>query len=417
LGLRRIPGGGAGVGGAHAAETVKEGSMRPVLRAGAAVLAALTLPLQACTDHANVTGPGTPSAARVATPTYTSVTVGDETFEFWPYTTSKLSITSPDDPVNLLLVGEGDPRSVRAALMALPASPPPLSCKWTDAIGGEQASAAAGVGWTGSAIQLACGPFGPVRLHLRLFDIGDAVLVGAHFEVLLEGTDVHQVLSYSLAEDLVLYDLLRTGLVDQAGITLTEEITTSTQDIQAFIFNSLPDELQALVTGAPGDVAAAVPVPNGDGKVTVVPLAHYTGAGEGSYQEFTLPYDAGIPKPFCQAEGDWVYVYGPVQLAMTVTIAPDGRLERDFRAEGTLSITPIDPTTGEATGPSYRANVTQDQQAWATGTAHWVQSKLHQHLLPSGGADRGQISEQLRIGTDVPDDFSHTENCGGIGSQ
>lgn len=293
--------------------------------------------------------------------------------------------------------------------MAL-ATSPLLGCTWTDAVGDEQASAAEPIGWTGSAIQLACGAYGPFpRLHLRLFDIGDAILVGAHYEVQLPGTDRHQVLSYTLGEDLVLYELVRTGLVDQSGITLTEAITTSTQDIPAFIFNSLPDELQALVTGAPGDVTADVPVPNGDGQVTVVPFAHYAGAGTGSYQEFTIEFGQWVDKPFCQAPGDVVYVAGPVRVAMTVTLAPDGRLERYMRAQGQLSIT-------SPTGSEYGANVTQDQQAWATSTAHWVQTKLHQVMVPSGGADQGQLSWHLRVGTEVPDDFKETLNCGGVQS-
>ena len=384
--------------------------MQSVSRAGAALIgAAAVLSLGGCADRPNPADPGAPAAARVATPPYTSVAVGGETFEFWPYTTNRLSVTSPDDPVNLLLVGEGDPRAVRAALMALDATQTAFGCTWTDAVGDEQASAAAPIGWTGSAIQLACGPYA-LRPHLRLFDIGEAILVGAHFEVQIPGTDQHQVLSYALAESMVLNDLIQTGLVDLAGITLTEVITTSTQNVRAIIYNELPAALQELVTGTAGDVSADFPVPNGDGKVTVVPLAHYGGAGTGSYQAFTIEYGQWVDKPFCQAPGEFVYVGGPVRVAMTVTIASDGRLERYMRAQGRLSIT-------TPTGLEYGANVTQDQQAWATGTAHWVQTKLHQVLVPGNGADRGGRSWHLRVGTEVPDDFTEIINCGGVQSQ
>jgi hypothetical protein len=387
-------------------------------------LAALILPLQACTDHANVAGPGMPSAAWVATPEYTSVTVGAETFEIWPWTTGTLNTL--DDPVNLIITGEGDPRAVRAALMALgPRLMPPyeaygVECTWTDAVGDEQASAAEAVDWTGSAIQLACGTYA-FRLHLRLFDIGDAILVGAHYEVQVAGTDEHRTLSYALAEEMVRDDLIRTGLVNQEAITQTQQVQPAThRTVEAFIFNLLPGELQMIMTDAPGDVGTDVPIPNDDGMITVVPFVeHYTDPGTGSYQEFTLQYDQGVPKPFCQAPDDWVYVYGPVQIAMTVTIASDGTLERHFRAQGQLSITPIDPTTNPPTptGSSYTANVTQDHQAWATASAHWVQAKLHQLMVPSSGSDRGQRSQRLRVGSDVVDDFSRSENCGGIGSQ
>jgi hypothetical protein len=330
--------------------------------------------------------------------------VGEETFELWPYTTGKLSIASPDDPINLLLVGEGDPRAVRAALMALDASQTAFGCTWTDAVGNEQASAAAGIGWTGSAIHLACGSYA-LRPHIRLFDIGGAVLVGAHFEVQLPGTDQHQVLSYALAEEMVLNDLVQTGLVDPSSITLSNAITATTQAIPAWFYNLIPP-LWPFV-GVPGPVTNDVPVPNGDDKVTIVPIAHYTGAGTASYQEFVIEFDQSVPKPFCQAPGDMVHVEGPVQVTMTVSIAPGGRLERHMRASGRLLITP-------ATGAPYTAVVSQDQQAWATASAHWVQAKLHQLMVPSGGTDRGQISEHLRVGSEVPDDFSHTENCGGI---
>lgn len=377
--------------------------MRPALRASAAALTALALPLQACSDRSSIADPGMPSAAWVATPPYTSVTVGGETYEFWPYTTSRLSVTTPDDPINLVLVGEGDPRAVRAALTALEISPD-LGCTWTDAVGDEQASAADPVGWTGSAIQLACGPW-QLRLHLRLFDIGDAILVGAHFEVGIPGTDQHQVLSYSLAKMMVLGELSRTGLV--TGVEHTGVITGSTQNIRAAVFNELPDWLQQWIVGTAGDVPADFPVPNGDGKVIAVSLGHYAGAGTGSSQEFTIEYGQWVDKPFCQAPGDFVYVAGPVHVAMTVTIAADGTLQRYMRAQGKLSIeTP--------SGSEYGANVTQDQQAWATGTAHWVQTKLHQVMVPSSGTDRGGRSWHFRVGSEVPDDFQEVVNCGAV---
>ncbi len=390
--------------------------MTHAFRARAALLGASALLLASCSDRTPLAGPGGPSAARVATPPYTQVSVGTGTVEFWPWTTSTLNAASPDDPVNLLIAGEGDPRAIRAALMALGASAP-LYCSWSDAIGDEQASAAAPGGWSGSAIQLACGPFGPIRIHLRLFDIGDAVLGQAHFEVLIEGTSDHQVLSYALAEQIVTGDLLRTGLVDPATLAVTPPITPTThRTIPAVIFNSLPPELQALVTGAPGNVASDVPIPNGDGQVTIVPMAHYAAPGVGSYQSFTIDFNQGVPKPFCQAPGDWVYVTGPVALEMTVGVASDGTLERYFRAQGTLSVTPIDVTVSPPipTGLSYTANVTQDQQAWATDAAHWVQARLHQTLVPASGADRGMRTTHLRVGTDVPDDFSLVENCGAV---
>ena len=124
----------------------------------------------------------------------------------------------------------------------------------------------------------------------------------------------------------------------------------------------------------------------------------------------------GPPKPFCQAPGDWVYVSGPVQIAMTVSLASDGTLERHFRAQGRLSITPVDMSVYPPApiGTPYSATVTQDHQAWATGTAHWVQAMLHQIMVPSRGAERGQRKAHLRVGSDVADAYSRIENCGAV---
>jgi DUF1680 family protein len=57
------------------------------------------------------------------------------------------------------------------------------------------------------------------------------------------------------------------------------------------------------------------------------------------------------------------------------------------------------------------AHVTQDQQAWATATTHWVQARLQQILVPGGGSGRGMLNTHLRVGTDVPADFTYLENC------
>ena len=389
--------------------------MRRAPRAGVVLIgAAAALAVSACADRANPTDPGAPLAARVAAPPYVTLPIGGQNVEFWPWTTSTLNVAAPDDPINIYIAGEGDPRAVRAALMALGSSTV-LGCTWSDAIGDEQASAAASVGWTGSAIQIACGPFGPLpRLHLRLFDIGGALLGGAHFEVQIPGTSDHQVLSYAFAEQMVVFELLRTGLVDPTALTVTPlppaaPPTPSTyRTIPMVVFNELPGGLQELVRGTPGDVTSDVPIPNGDGRLTVVPMAHYTGPWVGSSQGFTIDFGQAVPKPFCQAPGEWVQVVGPVQVGMTVTIGADGTLERYFRAQGQLAVTPFDGS------PSYTAVVTQDQQTWATGTAHWVQAKLHQILIPAGGSGRGMRNTHLRVGTDVPADFSYVENCGPV---
>jgi hypothetical protein len=129
-----------------------------------------------------------PSFAGAPAPTgLTTIAAGGTSIELWPYLGPDLE--TAHDPLSLLVAGEGDPRRIRAALLSLngdrSALPPPFTalaqfdCTWTDGIGDEQATYVSGPGWTASAIQLECGAFGPApRFHVRLFDAGDAVLIG-----------------------------------------------------------------------------------------------------------------------------------------------------------------------------------------------------------------------------------------------
>ena len=107
-----------------------------------------------------------------------TIEFGDASLTFWPYTGKDFS-SQGHDPVNLVFVGEADPLDIRAALLALdgnrPGTPPmpPFTSRWTDAIGDVQMTYGDEDGWSGSAIQLACGDYAPLRFHLRLFKLGD----------------------------------------------------------------------------------------------------------------------------------------------------------------------------------------------------------------------------------------------------
>jgi hypothetical protein len=165
---------------------------------------------------------------------------------FWPYTSAGLS-DQPSDPINLVFVGKASPVAIRAALMGLDGDRsslglppvPPFNARWTDAFGDAQGTYASEGGWTGSVIQLALGDYGPIRVHLRLFSTkapygdGTWTLGGAHFEVLIPGTTEHQVLSWEIAQQIVVGDLMRSGLI--SGVTLTSTINAapSFRDIPA----------------------------------------------------------------------------------------------------------------------------------------------------------------------------------------
>ncbi len=149
--------------------------------------------------------------------------VGGSALELWPFTGVDFSGTA-QDPINLIFAGQTDPRALRAALLFLDGNRTafgfpnafPFNLTWQDAIGGVQTAFANPEGWAGSAIQLALGPYDPVRFHLRLFEVGDFALGGAHFEVLIPGTTDHQVISWELAEQLIVADFARSNLLAAA---------------------------------------------------------------------------------------------------------------------------------------------------------------------------------------------------------
>ena len=158
--------------------------------------------------------PGTPSPLE-------SVQTQTGEVTLWPYTGTDV-VGTRSDPINLILVGETDLRALRAALMFLDGDRTafsfprafPSTAPWRDAMGNAQTAYSPSSGWSGSAVQLECGSYETVRFHVRLFDMGAYAVANAHFETIIPGTTDHQVLSWELAEQLVVTDFVRTGLLD-----------------------------------------------------------------------------------------------------------------------------------------------------------------------------------------------------------
>lgn len=332
------------------------------------------------------------------------VTVAGTTL--WPYTGADLS-GSPQDPINLILTGVTDPRVIRQALFALDGNRPefggdaPFNCTWHDAMGDEQAAWTEPTGWIGSAIQLACGPYGPLRFHVRLFAANGVTVANAHFEVQIPQTTEHQVLSWELAEQLVTYDLLRTGLLDP-----DQPVVPSGPINQAPAFRGIPaviyNELGPLWTalGAPPTaVMDPMPIPN-DGVAMVFAVASTLPVVPDSRDEqFTIMFDQVIPKPFCVGQGSgYVYVQGPVDLHQQVRVTGSGEYVRTFDATGHLNITPIDPTTGQPSGETYQAVVQEQHHARFDGVGADVASRKMQSETPPSSPERGRFSSWLRVG-------------------
>jgi hypothetical protein len=395
-----------------------------------AVLAATTLQLAACSGDdgsSGVTGAaarGTSGfgSAYPAPPSLVNVLVGGHDLQFWPFTAGNLN-GDPSDPINLVFQGEPNPVAIRGALMALDGdrtaygmpNVAPFNCTWSDAIGDVQATWAQPTGWAGSAIQLACGDYAPMRFHVRLFDVGSHLVGNAHFEVLIPGTADHQVLSWELAEQLVTVDLMRTGLLDAtAPVTPTAQINPAPtwRTIPAIIYNGLPVELRGLIGGPLSDQSTDVGIAN-NGSATLFNVArHYTGPMAGSVQDFTLTYGQVIPKPFCAPSPIYLYAAGPVHLRQTVQVTTGGKVIGEFRAVGSLQLTPVDPSTGQPSGETYSADV-REQHGFAAGGDHnLAESFLRQAESPVTGPDRGVHVALIKVSSDGAENYQSSEKCG-----
>ena len=346
--------------------------------------------------------------------------VGGGALDLYPYTLVNFSDAPADrfDPINLVFTGAADPRQIRADLMALDGSRPDFpalpmfQCVWKDAIGDMQ-TAWTSAGWAASVIQLRCGEFGPVRFHLRLFRAGGVTVANAHIEVLIEGTADHQVLSWAFAEQLVTYDMARTGLL-AAAPGVTPVINTLThREIPAVVYNLLPPDLRVLITGSPDPAAAAVPIGNGDGQATIISLGAASPYVAGTFTE-TLPltYGQAIPKPFCSTGPlDFLFVEGPVLLEKTVTMTAAGDYRSSFSASGRLSLVPIDPLTGQPTAAPHRAGVAEHQESAMSDGSESALATVRRTELPQGEAERGRLFTRLKVGPADVTQFTRTEDC------
>jgi len=378
------------------------------------LLALAVFAVTACEDSAVPTQPGpavagTTPARQSAPPPAGIVTIATfgGTTEIWPFTGTDVAGTA-SDPINLLFRGNADPRAIRSALMSLdgnrtafgfPAGMP-FDCRWEDTpSGGVQSAWSDEGGWSGSAIQLQCGEYAPLRFHLRLFRTGSGSIGNAHFEVLIPGTADHQVLSWELAEQLVMVDMLRTGLLDQAAPLMPSgpiNPAPSYRTIPAIIFNGLPAELQALAAGAPGPSATDVPI-GSDGSATIFNVVGQPAAVvPGTSRSFTLMYDQVVPKPFCGGPGDYVYVRGPVTLREYARIE-GGRYATHFVAEGQLEVVPVNPLTGEPAGEPMLAVVAEHHETSIDAGSDRVWSWLMQQLTPRGQEGGARLESQISI--------------------
>ncbi|MCI0435162.1 MAG: hypothetical protein L0271_16215 [Gemmatimonadetes bacterium] len=389
----------------------------------AAMAATLTI---GCSEHGGPSevqfdaGPETPASSVIAAVVVPAPIVSVAGVDLWPFTGSDLQGTA-SDPINLLFTGRADPRAIRTALMALNGDRtafgfppvPPFDCTWTDAFGDIQAAYSDAAGWEGNPVQLSCGPYDPIRFHLRLFPAGGATLANAHFEVLIPGTTDHQVLSWELADQLVNVDLVRTGLLGAAPASSAQiNPAPGYRDIPAIIYNGLPVALRALIGGPLGNVAAPVPITT-DGRATIFALAFYPTAEPRSTEDrFTIVFGQVIPRPFCTDGNQFVLVQGPVDFASRVTVSPAGTLHMHQTATGSVSVTPFDPVTGMPTGPGHQALVQDIHEAVMVPEGSIVSSLIQRRETPVTGPFTGSLRVSLRTGPQGADQYEQIEQCG-----
>ena len=359
------------------------------------------------------------SSEMPAPPGQVDLTFGGSTTSIWPYTGTNFSGVG-QDPINLVFTGNADPTQIRAALAGLdgdrtlfgfPATFP-FDCVWSDAMGAVQTSYGSPDAWTGSAVQLECGAFGPLRFHLRLFRHGEITLGAAHFELLIPGTADHQVLSWELAEKFLTVDFARSGLLGAApSSTGPINDAPSFRTIPAVLYNGVPAALRAAIGGPSGNQTAAVGIGT-DGMATVLALA---GAVEVTaiedVEELVITYGQVVPKPFCASPTSLIRIDGPVTLRQRAQTTASGEYTSNFIATGSLIITPIDGLTGTPSGPSYRARIVERHSGHLNALTQSGFNLREQHELPPSGPERGTLHELLRVGTGEGDKYEIDITC------
>lgn len=338
---------------------------------------------------------------------------GSETI--WPFTAKDFS-PEVADPINLIFQGAGDPREIRQALLSLDGDRTafglpnefPFNCTWSDAMGDEQAAWAASEGWQGSAIQLGCGPFEVMRFHLRLFRQGRRSLGGVHFDVLIPATTEHEVVSWDVPKQIVIVDMLRSGLL--AGDPFETPVIApapSYRTIRYQVFNGLPVPLRAALGLPLADQTQDVPIPSSGTAMVFDLRPSFVPEHADLRSELEIVFNQVIPKPFCTTGSDFVLVQGPVRLVQRVQLNSSGRYSRTFNASGALTVTPVDPGTGQPTGPSAAAVVFEDHRTSLTD--HYSEARF---VL--GRTINGEVTQTLfeDFSAGQQDRFVHTEECG-----
>lgn len=254
---------------------------------------------------------------------------------FRPFTGGGADLRAATDPINLVFVGEPDALGIRAALRSLPrgrsdrwSALVDSGATWTDAVGGAQTAFAPESGWSAGAVQLELGEFSGRRAHLRLFPFPGFVLGAAHLEQLPTGSFEHSVFSWSGAEQLVVREL------ERAGVVATRTSHEMRLETPRRIEDPVPGELLAVAGFRRGTPDPGDPIP-GWGSLTVVSLENLPRGDTPRHLRWShLTLDTRVTLPGIAAQTD-IRVQGPIDIEHEVW-SELGRLRARTRVMGDL---------------------------------------------------------------------------------
>jgi hypothetical protein len=326
---------------------------------------------------------------------------------FWPFTGRDFSGT-PTDPINLVFLGDADPRLIRQTLLELDGDRTAderlaaFDCTWKDAIGKPQTTYSLAEGWQGSAIELECGEYSTLRAHLRLFRHGPITLGGAHLEVQIPFTTAHEVLSWIIPRELVYFDLYRSGFLVDDGVAPSLTPTPTWRAVNKDVLNGLPYELR-FALGLPTDMQEEDwPLPN-DGLARVLTLwGQFDPTRTDVVVEFDHLFNQYIPRPVCGEEGDVVLVTGTLHMVHRVQTNPSGKYASRFEAKGVLQVLPVAPA-----GPPIEATISEVYRSELTDELQKATSQTRQVLSSS---PRQWLMEKLWTG--ALSRYDQTVSCG-----
>ena len=129
-----------------------------------------------------------------------------------------------------------------------------------------------------------------------------------------------------------------------------------------------------------------VPAPAGDVPIPSDGLAYIVAPGLVSdpvkYDVVTtipaVPYDINLPKPFCNAGGEYVNLKGSLEFEMRVRTNPSGQYLRTYQLGGTLKVTAL---TGVDAGRTFDAVISERHRAMLTDEYGQVTELASQLLL------------------------------------